>query len=244
MSRTLFISDLHLSSEQPQISAQLYRFLSHEAPGATALYVLGDLFEVWLGDDTLDAPDGDRLGREVADALRALHGAGTEILLMHGNRDFLLGARFAQACGARLIEDPTLLTLGGQSVALMHGDTLCTDDVAYQKFRTLARSRPFQEEFLSKPFAERRALAQAYRAKSEQVKRATPQDIMDVAPSAVRDAFRRHAVSRLIHGHTHRPAMHPSEIDGRHCERWVLPDWDGGGGYLVAEGGTLRLERC
>jgi len=243
MSRTLFISDLHLSSEQPQISAQLYRFLSHEALGAAALYILGDLFEVWLGDDTLDAPDGDRLGCEVADALRALHAAGTEVLLMHGNRDFLLGERFARACGARLIEDPTLLSLGGHSVALMHGDTLCTDDVAYQEFRTLARSQPFQEEFLSKPFAERRTLAQAYRAKSEQVKRASPQDIMDVAPSAVQDAFRRHAVSHLIHGHTHRPATHPYEIDGRHCERWVLPDWDRGGGYLVAEGRTLRLER-
>jgi UDP-2,3-diacylglucosamine hydrolase len=215
MSRTLFISDLHLSSDQPQVSAQLFRFLAGTARGADALYILGDLFEVWLGDDALDAPDGERLPREVADALHALQQAGTAVLLMHGNRDFLLGAGFAQACGARLIDDPTRLTLCGQAVALMHGDTLCTDDVAYQKFR----------------------------AKSEQAKRATPDEIMDVTPSAVQDAFRRLAVTRLIHGHTHRPATHRYEIDGQHCERWVLPDWDRGCGYLVAEDGALRLER-
>jgi UDP-2,3-diacylglucosamine hydrolase len=243
MSRTLFISDLHLSSDQPQVSAQLFRFLAGTARGADALYILGDLFEVWLGDDALDAPDGERLPREVADALHALQQAGTAVLLMHGNRDFLLGAGFARACGARLIDDPTLLTLGGETVVLMHGDTLCTEDVAYQKFRVLARSKPFQDEFLSKPLAERRTLAQAYRAKSEQVKRATPQDIMDVTPIAVEEAFRRHAASRLIHGHTHRPAVHPHDVDGRRCERWVLPDWDRGGGYLVAEDGTLSLER-
>jgi UDP-2,3-diacylglucosamine hydrolase len=243
MSRTLFISDLHLTPEQPQVSAQLFRFLDDAAPGAAALYVLGDLFEVWLGDDALDAPDGDRLAREVATALHALRAAGTEVLLMHGNRDFLLGAGFARACGGRLIEDPTRLSLNGQAVALMHGDTLCTEDVAYQKFRALARSRPFQDEFLSKPLAERRVLAQHYRAKSEQAKRATPDQIMDVAPGAVQDAFRRLAVTRLIHGHTHRPATHRYEIDGQHCERWVLPDWDRGGGYLVAEDGALRLER-
>ena len=186
MSRTLFISDLHLTSEQPQVSAQLFRFLAGQARGAATLYILGDLFEVWLGDDALDAPDGDRLAREVATALHALRAAGTEVLLMHGNRDFLLGAGFAQASGARLIDDPTQLSLGGQAVALMHGDTLCTGDVAYQKFRALARSKPFQDEFLSKPLAERRLLAQHYRAKSEQAKRATPDEIMDVTPSARR----------------------------------------------------------
>ncbi|HSH06536.1 MAG TPA: UDP-2,3-diacylglucosamine diphosphatase [Burkholderiales bacterium] len=243
MSRRLFISDLHLSSDQPQVSAQLFHFLASEARDAEALYILGDLFEVWLGDDAMEAPDGDPLAREVADALRAVRDTGTEILLMHGNRDFLLGERFAQACGARLIEDPTLLSLGNETWALMHGDTLCTEDHAYQKFRALARSRQFQEEFLSKPLAERRALAQAYRAKSEQVKRATPEEIMDVTPSAVEAVFRRHAASCLIHGHTHRPATHHYEVDGRHCERWVLPDWDRSGGYLVAEHATLRLKR-
>jgi len=243
MSPTLFISDLHLSTEQPQISRQLFRFLGDTAPGAAALYILGDLFDVWLGDDALDPAHGDRLGHEVARALHALHDAGTPVMLMHGNRDFLLGAGFAQASGARLIGDPTVVTLGEQAVLLMHGDTLCTDDVAYQKFRALARAKPFQDEFLSKPLAERRILAQQYRAKSEQTKRATPEEIMDVTPSAVSDAFRRHAVSVLIHGHTHRPATHRHEVDGRHCERWVLPDWDRRGGYLVAEHGALRLER-
>jgi len=162
---------------------------------------------------------------------------------MHGNRDFLLGARFAQASAARLIEDPTIVSLDGRRVALMHGDTLCTDDVAYQKFRAMARAKPFQDEFLAKPITERGALAQEYRAKSEQAKRATPQEIMDVTPSAVADAFRQHAVSCLIHGHTHRPATHELEVDGRHCERWVLPDWDRRGGYILAEGGALRMER-
>jgi UDP-2,3-diacylglucosamine hydrolase len=243
MSRTLFISDLHLSRDQPQVSRQLFRFLSDTAPGAAALYILGDLFDVWLGDDVLASAQGDPLGHEIADALRALHDAGTTILLMHGNRDFLLGARFAQASGASLIDDPTVLRLGDQAVLLMHGDTLCTDDVAYQKFRALARAKAFQEDFLAKPLAERRVLAQQYRAKSEQTKRATPQEIMDVTPSAVGDAFRKHAVSCLIHGHTHRPATHVHEVDGRRCERWVLPDWDRGGGYLVAEDGRLRLER-
>lgn len=243
MSRTLFISDLHLSREQPQVSRQLFRFLAETAPGAAALYILGDLFDVWLGDDVLDPAQGDPLGHEVADALRALRDTGTAVLLMHGNRDFLLGAGFAQASGARLISDPTMVTLDGQPVLLMHGDTLCTDDLAYQKFRTVARAKAFQDAFLSKPLAERRMLAQQYREKSEQTKRATPEAIMDVTPSAVGDAFRQHAVSRLIHGHTHRPATHLHEVDGRRCERWVLPDWDRRGGYLVAEGSTLRLER-
>jgi UDP-2,3-diacylglucosamine hydrolase len=164
-------------------------------------------------------------------------------MLMHGNRDFLLGERFAEISAARLISDPTVVTLGEQPVLLMHGDTLCTDDVAYQKFRALARSKAFQAEFLSRPLAERRIVAQQYRAKSEQAKRATPEQIMDVTPSAVGDAFRQHAVERLIHGHTHRPATHVHEVDGRRCERWVLPDWDRRGGYLVAEGSRLTLER-
>lgn len=243
MSRTLFISDLHLSSEQPQLSAQLFDFLAGEARGAQSLYILGDLFDAWLGDDVLDMPPGDPLARQVADALCALRDAGTEVRLMHGNRDFLLGQGFAQASGAGLIEDPTIVTLGSRRVVLMHGDTLCTDDVAYQKFRVMARAKAFQDEFLSKPLAARRLIAQEYRAKSEQAKRATPEEIMDVTPSAVVEAFRRHAVSCMIHGHTHRPATHVHEVDGQRCERWVLPDWDRRGGFLVAENGRLTLER-
>jgi len=243
MQRTLFISDLHLSADQPQVGAQLFRFLADEARGAEALYILGDLFDVWLGDDVLDTPQEDPLAREVADALRALHDAGTPVMLMHGNRDFLLGARFAQASAAQLIGDPMVATLGGREVVLMHGDTLCTDDVAYQNFRAMARAKPFQDEFLAKPLALRRTLAQEYRAKSEQAKRATPEEIMDVTPGAVIEAFRRHALSCLIHGHTHRPATHALEVDGRRCERWVLPDWDRRGGYIVAEGDRLRMER-
>jgi len=243
MPRTLFISDLHLSNDQPRVSAQLFDFLAGEARGAQTLYILGDLFDAWLGDDVLDASQEDPLARQVAAALRALHEAGTEVRLMHGNRDFLLGQGFAQASGAALIEDPTIVTLGTQRVIVMHGDTLCTDDVAYQKFRVMARAKAFQDEFLAKPLAARRALAQEYRAKSEQTKRATPEEIMDVTPNAVAEAFRRHAVSCMIHGHTHRPATHVHEVDGRRCERWVLPDWDRRGGFLVAENERLTLER-
>ena len=241
MSRTLFISDLHLSADHPEISAQLFRFLEREASGAAALYILGDLFDVWLGDDVLDDTGAEPLAREVAAALGALHAAGTPVLLMHGNRDFLLGAGFAAASGARLLDDPSVISLDGRSVVLMHGDTLCTDDVAYQKFRVLARSKPFQEQFLAKPLSERRILAREYRARSEQVKRATPEQIMDVSSAAVEDAFRRHAVATLVHGHTHRPGMQQVEVDGHRCERWVLPDWDRGGGYLLAERGELAL---
>ena len=193
-------SDAHLGSGSEELESlklqrieQLFEIVRCDGD---RLVILGDLFEVWLGDDAMDAPDGDPLAREVADALRAVRDAGAEVLLMHGNRDFLLGDRFARVCGARLIEDPTLWALGQETCALMHGDTLCTEDHAYQKFRALARSQPFQDEFLSKPLAERRALAQAYRAKSEQVKRATPEEIMDVAPSAVEAAFRHHAATR------------------------------------------------
>jgi UDP-2,3-diacylglucosamine hydrolase len=243
MAHTLFISDLHLAREQPGVSAQLLRFLSHEASGAAALYILGDLFDAWLGDDALEAPDGEPLARDVVTALRALHDAGTAVMLMHGNRDFLLGERFAAASGARLLDDPVVISLGDRAALLMHGDTLCTGDIAYQKFRVMARSKPFQDEFLSKTLAERRALALQYRATSEQVKRATADEIMDVTSDAVQAAFRSHAVSCLVHGHTHRPAMHVLEVDGRRCERWVLPDWDRRGGYLVADGATLTLER-
>ena len=243
MAHTLFISDLHLAGEQPGVSAQLLRFLSHEASSAAALYILGDLFDAWLGDDALEAQDGDSLARDVATALRALHDAGTAVMLMHGNRDFLLGDRFAAASGARLIDDPLVISLGGRDVLLMHGDTLCTSDIAYQKFRLMARSKPYQDAFLSKSLAERRALALQYRATSEQVKRATADEIMDVTSDAVQEAFRSHAVSCLVHGHTHRPATHVLEVDGRRCERWVLPDWDRRGGYLVADGATLTLER-
>jgi len=236
VSRSLFISDLHLSAERPDTSEQFFRFLGEEALRAEALYVLGDLFEYWLGDDELRT-GGEPLAAEVATGLRTLSSRGVRVSLMHGNRDFLLAAEFCKATGSILIEDPTVV----EGTLLMHGDTLCTDDHDYQNWRRTARSAAWQKDFLSKDMQERRAAILGLREKSREVIAAKPAEIMDVNPDAVRDAFRRHGVRRLIHGHTHRPARHDVEVDGTRCERWVLPDWYGRGGYLALDDVGPRL---
>ena len=241
MSQALFISDLHLSAERPDANEQFFRFLGDEAARAQALYVLGDLFEYWAGDDELKAPAGDPLATEVAQGFRRLADAGVSIHVMHGNRDFLIGKGFLAASGARFLNDPSVIRVAGKPVALMHGDTLCTDDRDNQAWRLTARSDAWQREFLAKPLAERHATIGALRAKSKQVIAAKPAEIMDVNADAVRDAFRRHGVRRLIHGHTHRPARHDVEVDGARCERWVLPDWYGPGGYLALDDVGPRL---
>ena len=241
MTPALLISDLHLSGERPAVSEQFFRFLRAEAARAQTLYVLGDLFEYWLGDDALDAAGGDALARGVAHGLRKLSDSGVAVWLMHGNRDFLVGSGFCEASGARLLDDPTLATVGGERTLLMHGDTLCTDDLDYQAWRRTARSGEWQREFLAKPLAERTRTIEGLREKSKEVIRAKPAEIMDVNADAVRDAFRRHGVRRLIHGHTHRPARHELEVDGARCERWVLPDWYGRGGYLAVDEIGARL---
>jgi UDP-2,3-diacylglucosamine hydrolase len=239
--RALFISDLHLSDERPAASERFERFLSEQAARAEALYVLGDLFDYWVGDDELSAADS-LLARRVAGALHALSGSGVAVHVMHGNRDFLLGEVFMAAAGASALPDPSLAMLDRVPTLLMHGDTLCTDDPPYQRFRSEVRSRDWQESFLRLPITERRAQALALRAKSERAKRGKAPEIMDVNDGAVRAAFERHQVTRLIHGHTHRPARHELALAGRRCERWVLPDWYQTGGYLVAERAALRLE--
>ena len=241
MLRALFISDLHLASERPAANERFFRFLSEDAAGAPLLCILGDLFEFWIGDDELEAPDGDRLAREVTRALRTLTQAGVSVRLMHGNRDFLLGSGFVAASGIALLEDPTVMRVAGTPTLLMHGDTLCTDDLDYQAWRRTARSDHWQREFLSLPLGERRARTLQLREKSRQVVSAKPAEIMDVNLAAVRDAFRRHGVRRLIHGHTHRSAHHDMEVDGARCERWVLPDWYGPGGYLAVDEMGARL---
>ncbi len=239
--RALFISDLHLSGERPATSQQFFRFLGDEAARAQALYILGDLFEYWIGDDELDAPAGDPLGREVAQGLRRLAERGIELYFMHGNRDFLLGAGFGAAAGAAFLDDPRVVEIGGEPTLLMHGDTLCTDDHDYQNWRRTARSAEWQREFLAKPLPERRQTVLGLREKSKEVIQAKPAAIMDVNAGAVREAFRAHGVRRLIHGHTHRSARHQLEVDGRSCERWVLPDWYGPGGYLSVDEGRPYL---
>ncbi|HET7366471.1 MAG TPA: UDP-2,3-diacylglucosamine diphosphatase [Burkholderiales bacterium] len=233
--RSLFISDLHLSEDRPQANEQFFRFLEEDAAGAGALYVLGDLFEYWIGDADLETP----FNAVIAGTLRRLADAGTRVRVMHGNRDFLLGDAFCRASGAQLLADPTII----DGTLLMHGDTLCTDDHDYQAWRRTARSAEWQRRFLATPLAERRATVQGLRDKSKEVIQAKPAEIMDVNDDSVREALRRHGVARLIHGHTHRPGRHALDVDGRRCERWVLPDWYGRGGYLELDGSRTRLVR-
>jgi UDP-2,3-diacylglucosamine hydrolase len=228
MSQTLFISDLHLSAERPQINEQFFAFMRNIARDAEALYILGDLFEYWAGDDDLQDPLHDAVAR----ALDALRLKDTPVYLMHGNRDLLIGAQFARQSGARLIADPTVIDLYGMRTLLMHGDTLCTDDIEYQRFRRYAHDPGNQAQFLAQPLAARREQMLAMRAQSEQKKSEKSNEIMDVSQDAVLGVLRQHGYPRLIHGHTHRPARHLHHVDRHDCERWVLTDWYEHGGYL------------
>jgi len=236
VSFSLFISDLHLSPDRPAATGALIRFLHDTAPAAEALYVLGDLFEYWVGDDGLDQP----FNREIADAFRTLAGRGVRLSFMHGNRDFLIGSRFARESGMQLLSDPTFINLYGSPTLLMHGDTLCGDDVEYQKFRAMVRDPAWQRAFLAKPLAERARMAQDVRGQSEQAKQVKDMAIMDVAPATVEEVLRSHAYPRLIHGHTHRPARHEQAVDGHRCERWVLADWYEQGSYLLCDAAGCR----
>lgn len=229
MRPTLFISDLHLCEDRPQISELFFRFLNEQASKAAALYILGDLFEVWVGDDQLDH---DALSRNVADAFHALSAAGTKLFFMHGNRDFLVGERFARESGMTLLADPTVIQLNGEKVLLMHGDTLCTDDVAYQTFRTQVRDPVWQSALLGKPYAEREALARSIRARSDTEKSMKAEHIMDVNAASVEAAFIQHDCRVMVHGHTHRPARHELLVQGQPATRWVLQDWHSIGGAL------------
>ena len=237
--RSLFVSDLHLTETRPQANETFFSFLEGEARKADALYVLGDLFEYWIGDDDLSDP----FNAIVAGLMKDLSGRGVPVFVMHGNRDFLLGGEFCRAAGATALDDPAIVTAGGEPLLLMHGDTLCTDDVDYQAWRRTARSAEWQRGFLGKSLAERRREILALRDKSREVIQAKPADIMDVNGGAVEEALRRHGVRRLVHGHTHRPGRHALKVDGRACERWVLPDWYGPGGYLSIGDGQPRLVR-
>ncbi len=237
MPRALFISDLHLTGERPASNEAFFAFVEREAPGAAALYILGDLFEYWIGDDDLADP----LNAIVAGFLANTAKGGTPVYLMHGNRDFLMADAFCRAAGARLLADPTVIDLFGTRTLLMHGDTLCTDDTAYQAWRTLCRSEAWQAPFLAASIEARREQMLALRAKSEADKRTKTPVIMDVNEDAVRDALRSHNCTRLIHGHTHRPGHHTLEVDGRACERWVLQDWYGRGGFLEVGPDGARL---
>ncbi|MDE2131713.1 MAG: UDP-2,3-diacylglucosamine diphosphatase [Betaproteobacteria bacterium] len=232
MPHTLFISDLHLSEDTPLIRKRFLDFLAGPAREAEALYILGDLFETWVGDDDIPSP----FNRKIVEALRELSDAGTALFLMHGNRDFLLGQDFAQACGATLLPDPTEVTLYGMRTLLSHGDQLCTDDVEYQAYRKQVRSAAWQRKVLALPLSTRHQMARDATAMSDKAKQAKTMEIMDVSPQAVTDLLRKSGYPRLIHGHTHRPARHVYRLEDHACERWVLPDWTAArGGYLMCD---------
>ena len=204
-------------------------------PGADALYILGDLFESWVGDDGLALPFNARIAGGLARASRA-----TPVYFMHGNRDFLVARRFARETGVKLLEDPAIVDLYGTRTLLMHGDTLCTADAQYQAFRAQVRDPAWQQAVLARPLEQRIAMAQGLRGQSEGAKQDKGMEIMDVTVEAVLDAYRTHDSPLMIHGHTHRPMRHVHEVDGRERVRWVLPDWYGRGGYLEATPGAIR----
>ena len=229
---TLFISDLHLDAERPAVTDLFGRFVEGEARGADALYILGDLFEAWVGDD-----DPSDVGAFVADRLAALDRAGTPSYFIRGNRDFLLGDDYARRARMRILNDPAVVMLEGEPALLMHGDTLCTDDKAYQAFRAQTRDPQWQAQFLSQPLPARLAFAQQARAASQAHQGSLKQEglmeaITDVAPSTVDATMARFGIKRLIHGHTHRPKVH----DETHGTRIVLGDW-------YDQGSVLRVDR-
>ena len=217
---TLFISDLHLDAARPHIVELFTRFVAGDARQADALYVLGDLFESWIGDDD-DSP----LALQVAQSLYALKQSGIPVFFMHGNRDFLLGQNYAHRAGMTLLDDPTVVEFNGERTLLMHGDTLCTDDGAYQEFRAVVRNPDWQRQFRARSLSERHAFAAQARAESVKHTAGAKPEIMDVNQAAVIAAMRKHGVRTLIHGHTHRPATHRFEVDGQAAERIVLGDW-------------------
>lgn len=239
-----FVSDVHLDAARPDIARAFVTFLDERVRGAARLFVLGDLFESWVGDDD---PDPEK-ARTVA-ALRALADGGTQCHFMHGNRDFLVGDAFAEAAGLTLLPEEWVGEFGGERVLLMHGDSLCTDDVAYQAVRRQVRDPAWQAQVLTLPLAQRQAMAREARAQSAADMAGKSEDIMDVNQDAVAEAMARHGVQRLIHGHTHRPATHTFERDGRVHTRHVLGDWYDQGRVLVWDDAgprelTLPAVRC
>jgi UDP-2,3-diacylglucosamine hydrolase len=235
---TLFISDLHLCAQRPAITELFLEFLRDDAAKADALYILGDLFEYWIGDEA--AGNGEY--RPIIADMRALCAAGPPLYVMRGNRDFLMGAEFARQSGARLLPDPTIIDLYGKPVLLMHGDSLCTDDVEYQAFRRMVRSETWQREYLSKTVAERDAISRRYRQMSKTATANKRPEIMDVNQGAVATVMRQHQVYELIHGHTHRPGQHDFDLDGRRARRHVLGDWYEQGSVLRCDSHEWTLQ--
>jgi UDP-2,3-diacylglucosamine hydrolase len=228
--RTLFVSDLHLDAAAPDMTELFLAFLRTEAKASDALYILGDLFETWIGDD-----DAEPVRARVLAGLRELTDSGVPCYIQHGNRDFLLGARFMAASGCRLLADPVVREFGARRFVLSHGDALCTEDHAYQRFRRVVRSRSFRSTWQLLPLALRRGLASLARRRSRAYTRRLPEAIADVTPAAVAQLLRATASEVLVHGHTHRPDVHSIEVDGRPRTRIVLGDWHGRGNALAIQ---------
>ncbi|WP_404361942.1 UDP-2,3-diacylglucosamine diphosphatase [Marinobacter sp.] len=217
---TLFISDLHLEESRPDVTRAFLDFLASRARGAERLYILGDFFEAWIGDD-----EHTPLQNQVAEALNSVSSSDTRVFLMHGNRDFLIGEDFCSRSGAQLLDDPAVIDLYGSPTLLMHGDTLCTADVDYQKFRINMRNPQWQAAFLKRPLADRQMVARQLREMSMARTKGKRESIMDVTQEEVVRVMEEHNVQQLIHGHTHRPAVHELEANGRPAKRLVLGDW-------------------
>ena len=235
---TLFISDLHLDAERPEITALFGEFIEREAHNARALYILGDLFETWVGDD-----DPSEAGSFVAAKLKALSDTGVPVYFIRGNRDFLLGNDYAGRAGMTILPDPAVIVLHGTPTLIGHGDLLCTDDIAYQQFRTQTRDPQWQAQFLSQPLAARLAFAEQARAASkarfgELLASGMSETITDVSQETVAGMFSRYGIRHMIHGHTHRPAIH-DEAEG--CTRIVLGDWYTQGSVLRVDAGGFDL---
>lgn len=234
--RYLFVSDVHLDAAAPESQRQFLDFLRTRVAGARTLYILGDLFESWVGDDDVG---GERAA--VLAALRELTASGVACFLLHGNRDFLIGGDFCRVTGCQLLPDPVIAAIGGEPVLLTHGDALCTDDHAYQELRSIVRAPAWQRRFLRLPLPDRQLLANEARAGSRvHTARAIPK-IMDVNTAAVTAAFKAARVRRIIHGHTHRPAVHDALVEGQPVQRIVLGAWYEQGSYLVYENGRYEL---
>ncbi|MCG3200247.1 MAG: UDP-2,3-diacylglucosamine hydrolase [Gammaproteobacteria bacterium] len=234
--RTIFISDLHLSGQRPEKLQTFQALLSRAAGRVEALYILGDLFEVWVGDDDDTPPNP-----EILNAMREFSGRGTPLYVMHGNRDFFMGGAFAGKTGCTLLADPHAADLYGTRVLLMHGDLLCSQDTDYQAFRQKVRAPPWQQRFLSRPLWVRKAIGHYARWRSRHASRRKADYIIDVDQASVEAAMRAHGVRLLIHGHTHRPAIHDFDLDGEPARRIVLGDWYVRDSVLVCDAASQRL---
>lgn len=230
-----FISDLHLCEERPDLTALFTQYMTEIAPQSDELYVLGDLFESWIGDD-----DDSDFVESVVKQFKSYADSGKKLYFQHGNRDFLLANEFAHKTGGILIEEVHPLEIGAQKSILMHGDSLCWDDTDYLKFRQMVRSEEWQSQLLSQPLAVRRAIAADLRQKSKEAQENKAESICDVHPEAVAEALTENNATILIHGHTHRPDFHDLEVNGKHCQRIVLSDWGEQGNYLTVNGTDIE----